>query len=81
MQFVVPVEQVVAYSNTATIVSRATGRSVWDGTKVVVHDVADASAQLLRVVPIPGVSEAVECLVRIWEFVGQVEVRPGGLII
>jgi hypothetical protein len=70
----VPREQETAYANIALAVSKATGRSVWDGTKVVLYDVADATKTLLRSVPIPLISDAVECLIRIWEYIEQVEV-------
>lgn len=74
MRIAVPREQETAYAKTALAVSKATGRSVWDGTKVVLYDVADATKTLLRGVPIPLISEAVECLIRIWDYIKQVEV-------
>lgn len=74
VRIVVPREQETAYANTALAVSKATGRDVWDGAKVVLYDVADAANTLLRGLPIPLISEAVECLLRIWDYIGQVEV-------
>jgi hypothetical protein len=74
IRVIVPREQETAYANTALAVSKATGRAVWDGAKVVLYDVADASQTLLRGLPIPLISEAVECLLRIWDHIGQVEV-------
>ena len=56
--------------------AKATGKYMWDGTKVVIQDILEVSAEVVGLAPIPGLQEAVSSVLKIWSFVQEVEVRP-----
>ena len=82
----VSAEQAQAYARTANAVANATRpyadttsksglkQSVIQGGLVITKDVLDAAFEGLRLVPVPGVAEAVNAVIKIWDFVKQVEV-------
>lgn len=53
-------------------VSPAEGKAR-DAALTVAHDVLDASLDLIRLVPVPGLQEAATSLIRIWDFVQDVD--------